>query len=40
MGGLGFADYLLGAMNMAAGCGITLTFDKRVGTGPHFTRTT
>jgi predicted nucleic-acid-binding protein len=40
MGGAGFADHLIGALNAAAGCTTTLTFDKRAGKGPHFTQLT
>lgn len=36
-GGSGFADHLIGAMNAAAGCRTTLTFDKSAAKGPLFT---
>jgi predicted nucleic-acid-binding protein len=34
--GADFADCLIGIKNAAAGCGTTLTFDKRAGGLPHF----
>lgn len=36
-GGPGLSDHLIGALNAAAGCRTTLTFDKRAARGPHFT---
>lgn len=36
-GGPGFADHLIGALNAAAGCRTTLTFDRGAAGGPHFT---
>lgn len=36
-GGPGLSDHLIGALNKAAGCRTTLTFDRRAGRGPHFT---
>jgi predicted nucleic-acid-binding protein len=36
-GGAGFPDHLIGALNAAAGCRTTLTFDKNAAKGPHFT---
>jgi predicted nucleic-acid-binding protein len=37
IGGAGLADHLIGALNTAAGCSTTLTFDKVAGKGPSFT---
>ena len=37
-GGPGFADHLIGALNIAAGCRSTLTFDKAAAKSPHFTQ--
>ena len=34
--GADFADCLIGAKNLAAGCDATLTFDKRAGGLPQF----
>lgn len=38
LGGAGFVDHLIGALNTAAGCQTTLTFDKSAAKGPHFTQ--
>lgn len=35
-GGAGFTDNLIGAVNRAAGCASTLTFDRRAGRGDAF----
>ena len=32
-----FTDHLIAALNIAAGCATTLTFDKTAAKGPHFT---
>lgn len=36
-GGPGFADHLIAALNVMAGCQTTLTFDRIAAKGPHFT---
>lgn len=36
-GGAGFADHLIAALNRAAGCSTTLTFDKTAANSPDFT---
>ena len=38
LGGAGLSDHLIGALNTAAGCKTTLTFDKSAAKGPHFTQ--
>ena len=38
LGGAGFVDHMIGALITAAGCKTTLTFDKSVAKGPHFTQ--
>jgi predicted nucleic-acid-binding protein len=40
LGGAGFNDHLIGALNAAAGCAMTLTFDKAAAKGIHFTAVT
>ena len=40
MGGPGLSDRLIGALNHAAGCKTTLTFDKAASKGPHFSELT
>lgn len=37
LGGAGFADHLIGMMNVAEGCATTLTFDKAAARGERFT---
>jgi predicted nucleic-acid-binding protein len=36
LGGAGLSDHLIGALNRAAGCQTTLTFDRIAGKGPGF----
>jgi predicted nucleic-acid-binding protein len=36
-GGAGFADHFIAALNRAAGCATTLTFDKSAARSPDFT---
>lgn len=38
LGGAGFVDHLIGALNTAAGCRTTLTFDKGAAKTPDFTQ--
>ena len=38
LGGAGLSNHLIGALNTAAGCKTTLTFDKSAAKGPHFTQ--
>lgn len=38
LGGPGFSDQFIGALNTAAGCRTTLTFDKAAAKGPRFTQ--
>ena len=38
LGGAGLIDHLIGALNIAAGCRSTLTFDKAAAKSPHFTQ--
>ncbi len=37
LGGAGFVDHFIGALNTEAGCKTTLTFDKIAAKGAHFT---
>ena len=39
-GGMGFADALIGEINRAAGCKVTLTFDKKAGKSSAFEQVT